>query len=287
MQRSSLAIVHLFALSLFLASACDSEDSTNNTDTVHADADPTDMNLDAADQQNPLGEGPAAVELGLTTDLEAPAAYVFLAETGITNVTGSSITGGHLGVSPEVLETITGFSLTADASNAFSTSSVVVAPGKIYASNHASPTPSNLTLAVGAMRSAYTDAASRTNPDGLNLSDGILDGITFAPGLYTWGSNVTIPGDITLSGGANDVWIFQITGTLGLSADQSVLLTGGAQAKNIFWQVADQVMIEPRAHFEGIVLGQTGVTLQTNATLVGRVLAQSLIAIDDAAVTAP
>ena len=67
----------------------------------------------------------------------------------------------------------------------------------------------------------------------------------------------------------------------------SVILSGGAQAKNIFWQVAGQVTIHANAHFEGIILSQTAITLQTNATLHGRALAQSLVALDNNAITAP
>lgn len=268
-------------------------DTTSDTvDTVgDGVSDGVDAGLDAFDpddeRQNADGEGPARVELGSTTNPEAPAAYVLLAETGITNVTGSVITGGHIGVSPEVLATITGFGLTHDATSEFATADAVVAPWRVYASNNASPTPANLTGAIDAMRSAYADAASRTNPDGLNISDGILDGVTFEPGLYTWGSNVTISGDMTVSGGADDVWIFQISGSLVLRANKRVRLAGGAQAKNVFWQVADAVTVESGAHVQGIILGKTGITMQTNASMVGRAFAQSLVAIDDNVITAP
>lgn len=236
---------------------------------------------------NPAGLGPAPVELGSTTDLAAPASYVLLAKTGITNVTGSLITGGHLGVSPEVAESITGFALTADSTNVFSTSPSVASPGKIYASNYASPTPSNLTTAVLGMQAAYTDAAGRADPDFLNLASGNIGGETLEPGLYTWGTAVTIPDDVTIAGGADDVWIFQISDDLGLSSATNVILSGGAQAKNIFWQVAGDVTIQADAHFEGIILSQTGITLQTGATMNGRALAQSLIAIDDNVIVAP
>jgi hypothetical protein len=107
------------------------------------------------------------------------------------------------------------------------------------------------------------------------------------PGLYTWGTGVTIPLDVTIAGGANDVWIFQISNDLDLSSATHVLLSGGAQAKNIFWQVAGSVTIHANAHFEGIILGQTGITLQTTASLHGRALAQTLVAIDNNAITAP
>src|SRR5205085_4149133 len=121
------------------------------------------------------------------------------------------------------------------------------------------------------MESAYTDAASRPTPDFLELGTGNIGGLTLAPGLYKWTSTVTIPSDVTVSGGANDVWIFQTTGDLTMSAAKNVTLSGGALAKNIFWQVAGQVTVGANSHFEGIILGKTSVTLQTGATMNGRV----------------
>ena len=137
------------------------------------------------------------------------------------------------------------------------------------------------------MQTAYTDAAGRSLPDYLNLGSGNIGGRTLAPGLYTWGTGVTIPNDVTIAGGADDVWIFQISNNLDVSSAKHVILSGGAQARNIFWQVAGQVTIHANAHFEGVILCQTGITLQTNASLHGRALAQSLVAIDNNAITAP
>ncbi len=237
---------------------------------------------------NPAGLGPAPVDLGLPTNLAASGSYVLLAKTGITNVTGSLITGGHVGLSPAAASFITGFALVADPSTTEFTTSVSVAPpGKVYASTYAEPTPTNLTTAVLDMEAAYTDAASRTNPDELNLGSGEIGGETLAPGLYTWGSGVTVPGDVTISGGATDVWIFQISDGLDVSTNARVLLAGEAQASNIYWQVAGEVVIHADAHVEGIVLGKTGITLQANATMHGRALAQSLIALNNNAITAP
>ena len=180
---------------------------------------------------------------------------------------------------------LTGFSPTLDSSGVFSTSSSVV--GKIYAADYAVPTPSNLTTAIGNMETAYTDAAARTSPDFNELATGNLGGLTLTPGLYTWSTSVTIPTDTTISGGANDVWIFQIAGDVSMSAAKSVILSGGAQAKNIFWQVAGQVTIQTSSHFEGIILSKTGITLQTSASLNGRAFAQTLVALDNNAVTQP
>jgi hypothetical protein len=241
----------------------------------------------AQDPPNTAGLGPAAVNLGDTTSLAAVGSYVLLAKTGITNVTGSSIIGGHLGISPAAASFITGFSLIADSTNLFATSVSVVPPAKVYASDYAVPTPSNLTSAILSMQTAYTDAAGRTKTDFLNLGSGEIGGQTLVPGLYTWGSSVTIATDVTISGGAEDSWLFQIANDLDLSAAKKVTLAGGAQARNVFWQVAGQVTIHANAHFEGNILCQTAITLQTTASMKGRALAQTLIALDDNAITAP
>jgi len=270
----------LLPFALLLAASCGDDGGSSNPDASGADAEPN-------NPPNPNGLGPAPVDLGATTDPAAAGSYVLLAKTGITNVTGSSITGGNVGLSPAAASFITGFSLIADPTNVYSTSGSVVPPGKIYASDYAAPTPSNLTTAILDMEAAFSDAASRTNPDFLNLASGEIGGETLVPGLYRWGTGVTIPTDVTIAGGADDVWIFQISNDLDLSTATSVILSGGALAKNIFWQVSGETTIHANAHFEGIILSQTGITLQTTASMNGRALAQSLIAIDDNAITAP
>lgn len=277
---SSLRFAGLSAL-LLLAAACGDDNAQGGVDG--GGTGPDAMN----NPPNPSGLGPAAVALGSATDPAGAGSYVLLAKTGITNVTGSLITGGNLGLSPAAATFITGFGLIADASNVFATSASVAAPAKIYASNYAEPTPTKLTTAVLAMEAAYTDAAGRTNPDELNLGSGEIGGETLAPGLYTWGTGVTIPANVTFNGGASDVWILQISDDLNISAATSVILSGGAQAKNIYWQVAGSVTLEPTSHFEGVILSKTGITLQTGASLKGRALAQTLVALDDNAVTAP
>jgi Ice-binding-like len=263
--------------SLLLAAGCSDPSPGNGSGSDMARNNPA----------NPAGLGPAPVDVGGSTNVGAAGSYVLLAKAGISNVTGSAISGGNVGLSPAAASFITGFSMTVDSSNAFSTSASVVAPAKIYAADYATPTPTSLTTAVLGMQTAYTDAAGRSPPDQLNLSSGNLGGLTLAPGLYNWGTGVTIPTDVTIAGGANDVWIFQISNDLDLSAAKNVVLSGGAQAKNIFWQVAGQVTIHANAHFEGVVLCKTAITLQTNASMNGRAFAQSIIAIDNSAITAP
>jgi hypothetical protein len=217
-------------------------------------------------------------------DLGACGNYVILAKAGISNATGSLITG-DIGVSPMAATGITGFSLILDPSNAFATSSAVV--GKLYAADYAVPTPAMLTSAISCVERAYTDAESRINPDHIELLSGNIGGLTLVPGLYKWTSNIVIPADVILFGGADDVWIFQTTGNLIQSASKHIILSGGAQAKNIFWQVSGQVTLGANSHFEGIILGKTGVTIQTGATMNGRIMAQTMVALDDNDITKP
>jgi hypothetical protein len=124
---------------------------------------------------------------------------VILAKTGISTVPTSAITG-DIAVSPITATAMTGFSLTMDSGNTFSTSSQLT--GQAFAANYAAPIPSQLTTAVSAMEAAYTDAAGRPNPDAarINLLGGSLSGVTLTPGVYTFGSDVFLTGDITFSG---------------------------------------------------------------------------------------
>ena len=231
--------------------------------------------------------GANCVSLGAAGDLAAAGGYVILAKTGISN-TGTSAITGNLGLSPAAASFITGnFALVADATNVFSTSSLVT--GKIYASNYAVPTPANLTAAVSSMQAAYTDAAGRAAGVGpnLNLGGGTLSGNNLAPGTYTWGTPVHITGDITLTGTATDIWIFQITGTLTQDSALKVILAGGALPQNVFWQVSGNVTIGTNAHIEGIIMGQTLIALQTGASMNGRALAQSAVTLQGNAITVP
>jgi len=134
---------------------------------------------------------------------------------------------------------------------------------------------------------AYNDAAGRTLPDATELGAGQIGGLTLAPGLYKWSSNVLISNDVTLSGGPNDVWIFQIAGQIIQASATHVTLAGGALAKNIFWQAAGSVAIGTTAHFEGVLLGQTMIAVKTGASVNGRLLAQTAVTLEQNAVTQP
>lgn len=210
--------------------------------------------------------------------------YTILSEAGITDA-GSSVITGDIAVSPIAHTAITGFSLILDGGGTFSTSAKVVSPGKVYAADYAAPTPANLTQAVSDKNTAYSDAAGRTSPDFTNLGSGEIGGLTLTPGLYKWTTGVTISNDVTISGGVNDVFIFQISGTLTMSAAKNIILSGGVKAENIFWQMSGATTIGTTCVFKGILLGATGLTLQTNASLDGHMYAGTAVALDSNAVT--
>ncbi len=222
--------------------------------------------------------GPAAV------NLRSAGSFAILSKSGISTTGATSIVG-DIGVSPAAATYITGFGLILDSSNQFSRSSLV--NGKVYAADYAPPTPTKMTTAVSDMQTAYTDAAGRSNPTATELGAGNIGGMTLAPGLYKWSTGVIVPTDVTLSGGSNDVWIFQIAQTLGVGNGAHVVLSGGAQPQNIFWQVGGQATLGTTSDVKGIILSQTAVVLNTGARLNGRAMAQTAVTLNANAVTAP
>jgi len=221
------------------------------------------------------------MQAGLSAvNLRASGNYVILAKTAINNSPTSAIVG-HIRLSPAATSYITGFGLT-DATG-YATSPQVT--GKVYAADMVPPTNTNLTTAVENMITAYNDAAGRPTPDFSELGTGNIGGETLLPGLYKWTNTVTMPTSITISGSADDVWIFQIAGDLTMSSAVRITLAGGAQAKNIFWQVAGEVILGTTSHFEGNILSKTGITMQTGATMNGRALAQTAVVLDANSVT--
>lgn len=205
--------------------------------------------------------------------------FALLSKTGITNVYASVITG-DVGASP-----ITGAAIGLRCGE--------IAAGILYAVDAAGPLPCSvtaatlLTAAVSDMEAAYTDAAGRALPDFTELGSGEIGGKTLVPGLYKWGTDVKISTDVTLTGGPTDVWIFQIAGGIQQASATRVNLTGGALAKNVFWQSAGAVSIGTTAHFEGVVLAKTMVAVKTGATVNGRLLAQTAVTLQKNRVTQP
>lgn len=216
---------------------------------------------------------PAAVFGIEPVDLGAAAPFTILSGAAITT-TGGGVIKGNVGASP-----ISG--------SAISLTSAQV-NGRIYATDAAGPPgsiidPGYLTVAKGALTTAYNDAAGRTPiPSGPFLNPGIpgnpgeMGGMTLVPGIYKFTSTAYIRGaDLTLSGGPDDVWIFQIASDLQVGTSVKVVLAGGALSRNIFWQVGTSAVIETFAEFKGTILADQSITMKTSSSMEGKALAFS------------
>ena len=234
------------------------------------------------------GGGGGIAGAGTPVNLGSAGNFVILSKAGITNIPASAITG-NIGSSP----------ITAAEMNTVTCTEVT---GTIYGANDAyaaadrtcfAGNPPDITLVANAildMGIAYRDAAGRTTPDyEEELYAGDISNKTLYPGLYKWSTGVLINTSVTLSGSASDIWIFQIAGDLTQAAATSVILIGGAQAKNIFWQVGGGtgVALDTTAHFEGVILAAKGITVNTGATVNGRLLADTVVTLDKNVVTQP
>jgi hypothetical protein len=107
--------------------------------------------------------------------------------------------------------------------------------------------------------------------------------MTLLPGLYKWSTDVIVDNTgVTLSGGPNAVWIFQIAGNVNMASASHIILAGGARAVNVFWQIAGGtgLVVGTGGVFSGTALTATAVILNTGATLNGRALAVTAVTLD-------
>ena len=179
--------------------------------------------------------------------------FAVLAGTTVTN-TGPTVVSGDLGVSPGTA--VTGFP-----------------PGQVI--NGAQHSADAVALqAQNDLTTAYNDAAGRT-PATTVTND--LGGQTLVGGAYQTAAAMELTGTVTLDGEGdpNTVFIFQAGSTLTTATSSSVALVNGAQACNVFWQVGSSATLGTDTTFNGTVMALTTVTLQTNATVIGRVLARN------------
>ena len=205
--------------------------------------------------------GPASI------DLRSAAHFTILAGTAISSTGGGTIRG-DIGLSPTTGAAITGLT----------TSQV---HGIIYTIDATGPTgstvaPGLVSTAKVDLVTAYNDAMGRTTPDFVDPGSGNIGGMTLVPGLYKFTSTAMITGsNVVLTGGATDVWIFQVGTALTVGSGVQVILTGGAQARNIYWQVGSSATLGTSAVFEGTILANVSITMDTSSTLEGRALAST------------
>jgi hypothetical protein len=208
-----------------------------------------------------------AVAATAPVGLGTAGSFAVLAGTTVTN-TGPSSVSGDLGVSPG--SAVTGFP------------PGIVSGGTIHAADG---------VAAGAqsdLTTAYNDAAGRSPT--ANVPAFIGAGQTLAPGVYKASSSLDVGGSLTLDAGGdpNAVWIFQAPSTLVTDEASSVILTNGAQACNVFWQVGSSATLGTGSAFSGSILALTSISVQTGDTITGRALARNgAVTLDDDTITAP
>jgi hypothetical protein len=206
-----------------------------------------------------------------TVNLGTAGSFGVLAGTTVTNVptpvATHTIINGDLGVSPGTA--ITGFP-----------------PGVVNGAVH-----DDDGVAAGAesdLTTAYNDAAGRS-PSG-SVGPFIGAGQTLVPGVYNATTSLDVGGSLTLDaqGDPDAVWIFQVGSTLVTDSASSILLTGGAQACNVFWQVGSSATLGTNSSFQGSVLALSSITVTTGDTVMGRVLARNgAVTLDHDVITVP
>ena len=188
-------------------------------------------------------------------DLRSADSFAILAGTAVTSTGGGTI-NGDVGV-------WTGTSFVVGEPP-------VIVNGKVYL---------GVPIAAQAqadLTTAYNDAAGRTT-DVVILADEQLGSKTLAPGLYKSGKLGISGGNLTLDAGGdpNAVWIFQMATSLIVGDGYGVILSGGAQARNVFWQVGSSATLGKTSRLKGNILAFTAIWIYTGATLDGRALARN------------
>jgi Ice-binding-like/Putative Ig domain len=192
----------------------------------------------------------------LPVNLGSTSTFAVLASSTVTN-TGATSINGNVGLSPGT--SVTGFP-----------PGVVLSPFAIHIADGVAGTAQN------DLTTAYNDAATPNRDGGpVNTISGDLGGQTLGPGLYNSAAAIGITGTLTLNGTATSVFVFQIGSALTVNVGGQVVLTGGAQAANVFWQVGSSATINTSAIFAGTILAQASVSLGTGASLNGRALART------------
>jgi len=224
-----------------------------------------------------LGRGPAPV------DLKTVGNFVILAETAITDVSPSEVTG-DVGLTP-----------------ASGTSIGLTCPevtGLIYTVSAAGPSgpcrvtnPSRLSTAKNDGIAAFFDARDNRAPDYIDLGGGNIGGRNLGPATYKWNTAVVIPTNLTLTGGPNDVWIFQIwqldiSQSLSLSPGAQIIVAGGALPQNVYW-VINNADLGTTSQFKGVILADNAIVMGTGASIDGRVYAGSAANFDQNRITQP
>ena len=198
---------------------------------------------------------PVQTTVQSTVSLAGTINFAVLAGSAVTNTGATNVTG-DLGLSPGT--SVGGFP-----------------PGILTGTLHINDIMAN--QAKIDLAAAYNDIAGRSCTDIVTLS-GNIGGLTLTPGLYKSTSSLAISsGDLTFDakGDANAVFIIQISSSLTTTSGRKVLLSGGALASNIYWQVGSSATFGTTSVFKGTILAMQSITFNTGATLDGKAFART------------
>ena len=265
-SNNNLFWVVIFAFSTMLVMLSCKKATPENTSVTNTQLSTTNNKVATDGKVNNL----QAINLGKAND------FTILTEAGISTTGVTSITG-NIGASPITSTAITGFGLIMSTDNQYATSTLVT--GKIYGPDYAVPTPSYMTTAISDMENAFTTANGIILPaPSTEMYAGDISGQTLSSGLYKWNTDVLITNaGVTLTGGVNDVFVFQIAQNLIVNNNAMITLSGGVQAKNIFWIVSGQATLGTYTNFKGNILSKTLVSLNTGAVVKGKLFAQTAV----------
>lgn len=200
-----------------------------------------------------MNSSAAVYPMAIAPSLGAAQGFAVLGGSTVTN-TGSTVVSGDLGLHPGT--SITGFP-----------------PGILNGTQHQTDGPA--LNAQNAVTTAYNALAAQ--PCDTDLTGQDLGGLTLVPGVYCFSSSAQLTGTLTLNaqGDANAVWVFQIGSTLTTASSSSVVIINGGSPCNVFWQVGSSATLGTTTSFKGNILALQSITLNTGATMTGRVLARN------------
>lgn len=206
--------------------------------------------------------------------------FVILAKENVSNESGSEITG-HIG------EGSVADKLKNEKEYTDSARQRITGPVLVLQSNERDTTDTDVNEALEDMMTAYRDASIQNGNGDTNQKVESFDCSLMSAGIHEWNESLHIKSDVTLSGSADDVWLFKVGNNLTVHENTVFTLANGARAENIFWYVEGEVNIGNNAHFEGIILSMNEITLEEGAKLNGRLFSQTSISLDDNIITEP
>jgi hypothetical protein len=218
-----------------------------------------------------------------TIDLGSASNFTILGKNSVS-VSGLNRIIGNVGLSPSSSNYVSGLGLVVPTNSNFSYSGQSL--GEVYTADYGGGTTTDLNKAVNDMQNAYTNAMNRA-PTTTELGGGNIGGLTIAPGVYKWNGSVSVSSDVTLNGYSDSVWIFQIGQNLTVNSPAKVMLSGGAQARNVFWVVSGQTTLGNSSVVNGNVLGQNSIALDNSAVIYGRALTGTTVTLQSSSVIAP